>query len=240
WTIILKSGRGRKEIKYDESILISILDQYVKETNTKSPLKYKAILEFSNEKIEEGELPEILKLFKESFWRTPGKQGRTLIDSYNEKFFNYSLRDDKVDFDLLKVVQKILNTDDNNEVERLLKGIIAYRNKFEKLNLQNIKLVNRIEELNILIEKKNRKLDFLENILFSLKASNLKNRSDLLNNFQMNYLENIDDYLNNRMEIENLEQELVNLNKPQITNKSKLSELINDFEKSDENIDTGK
>ncbi|WP_107950153.1 hypothetical protein [Lysinibacillus parviboronicapiens] len=177
---------GRHKIELDENVVEAILDKYVEDYGITTKLTYREVHEYFNHLIETGEFIHDKNELKSSYWRIPGRQGRRLIDEYNEKNFADHFLD--IDFvNYLHYIPEICT--EPEKLQRTLKII-------EKSYLAEMNKVNKLEEQNIIFEEKikklNQKVFYMESILFSLSQSSNKDKRKQILKMQIEFLENLE------------------------------------------------
>lgn len=180
---------GRSKIKLDVIEVESLLDNYVKEYGITSKLAYKDVHQYFNGLIEKGEFEYSGEKLNISYWRIPERQGREIIDNYNEKKFN--IQSANIDFIQALEALKDINGD-NMYREKIIKELIKrYLNIQSKQKL----LEDKVSMLEDKLEKENKRNFHLENILFAFSQTNSKNRTKHLLQMQNEFISNLEDNL---------------------------------------------
>ncbi|ATP41051.1 hypothetical protein CSE16_13880 [Solibacillus sp. R5-41] len=206
---------GRNKIELDVKMVEEFLDTYVEEHGKTSKLEYKEVHLYFNDLLAKGEFKYPKDEINISFWRIPNRQGRIIIDNYNQKRFEIKY----IDIDFLKALHSIYDLKDNPTnlkklLQQLEKDYLALLNKQKPLE-------EKVGVLKDKIEKMNYKNHHLETILFSFSQSNIMDKSKHLMKMQEEFLLNIDKNL-----IKNFNYNIQNVMK----NNSEIEDLFNDLE----------
>ncbi|MEA0554875.1 hypothetical protein U1P98_09830 [Lysinibacillus irui] len=195
-------SRGRKKIEYEPDFIKKLIESYVEKYNLNGKLSYREMHEYVNALIANGEITEIDKPISIYYWRAPERQGRIMVDKYNEAFqldiLNYPRNTDSFETfrDIYIKLQKCDNLIEKNRLEKL----ITYKDRLFEANVkENKKIQNKLEELERIIEKKNEQLTFLNKVFFSICGISSEKRMETLNKIQNEYIENLNIYLNDNL-----------------------------------------
>lgn len=175
-------SRGRKAKVFSEKDIIYIIESYVKSANIIGKIKYKDVFLFSQQMYLNKEHTYLLS---EDFWRKVDRQGRDLIDHFNQermaltktsndKHIIVPTKDVVNEFstDSISIQKKIINKLKVNEY-----GYKSLIKQYTDLKEKEVSYLNTIKQLQLANKEIKEKNDVYEQVL--LQWAHISSKKDL-------------------------------------------------------------